>query len=627
MILIKTVCQKHVDINKYTEHVVTCDTCLKTYNSILQNPILQEIVDEHDVVYSKLHKCICERIMYLTGSLFDPLYKHIIKYGPYKYSAQKHICVCGFRTDKGNVFRKHKEVCEQYQQHKEYYLSENVLINELQNQTAYEYAIKHNIEYSYVLDTVKRLSASGKLEYDFRTGFANSHVASKTKQTMKHKYGVDNPSRLETVRQKQREAQLKNWYNIEYKKNRCNSLYETRGIFNVQQDFDTIQQLTKQLGITDHFELVKLMFNKLRNNEFVELQVHSIEDFYQHCLGDGRTNYSFKCKRCGLQFNKYIASPVSFLTLLYVHDIPLNHIVSCPKCDTIKKSQLEYIILNNIAQKYSISSVQHNVKVDNTEIDLVLNNRCGIEVDGIYWHSTQSIKAQVSSFEEYLEQVSLLQKRLTHKFSVYKTMPYNVITIPEYLWQRYTDSYLSRVGFELNQLSNKISARQCTIQQVSHHIANQFHDKYNIRGKIMGANIHIALVHNDRIVSVMSLGQSRQCVTHDDRIELLRYTVLPYTVVQGGYRKLLAYVFRNVCTEVVSFIDACWHSKRPKNCRILEKPKPTYFVVDHCTKTMHHRLYLRKLLRNQNCTESEFIFKTTRYDLYFTHGSWKVLLT
>jgi len=292
-------------------------------------------------------------------------------------------------------------------------------------------------------------------------------------------------------------------------------------------------------------------------------------------------------------------------------------------------SDIQNEVLVAVKENLNIHSVATNVKFHKQfEHDILLDSQLAIDVDGLYYHSTEYWKSVCTDYYNFREKLRCYRKRLETKFSLYQNLPYKVLTIDEWSWHHYKDFWLSKIAYELNLLRNKIDARKCEVREITAAEANDFHSKYNLHGRIAGATLHVGLFSGE-LLSVLSLvkSSSRQPVSHESGIhyEVARYTVKPWVVVRGGLSRLLSYASAKLNTQAfVSFVDARLSSKPPSYGRIVARPQLTYYVYDKRHDVLRHRLYMRKLVGG--ASEEAFIWSSPRYELYYTLGSWKLLL-
>jgi len=611
---VKTVCGLEVHVNAYTSHVNSCLICSDTFEALTTgtlDTILQDLVDQSDLIPSVLRQLISSEIMYITPSMFDKVLQHI--HGVRLYPREsRHTCTCGFTCRTRKSFAIHTANCQHYQQFVENTLSIERLQRELASKSLYEYVKEHPpLSYHTALKVVKSYVQAGLLKYDFLDEKTKKMCYKRIFQEgLKRKYGVDNPSRLEVVRQKQRQRQLEQWSQLHVKLDRMNYI--------VKRDY---KQLLEIYSLNSYDDMLRYVYDLLTSSSCFKLvNPSSFSDFVLHKLGDGRTIYEFVCSNCNTRYTKYIPSPASLLQKLQLYNAKIEDIVGCPLCfGTSGKSLLEKSILTDIVNNVSKQlTIQQHVRFNQHEVDAILqlqDRKIGIEIDGLFWHSTAHLKMLSSNYADFLNREYQLRQQTLSKLKFLTQLDFRVLTVDEISWERYKVSYLSWIKYQLG-LCERVYARHLELVNVNDSDAQEFHARFNIHGPVKGASKHIGLSKNGQLLCVASFGRNR--FSSEAAAELYRLTYYPEVAIVGGFNKLLAHI--NV--PVVTYIDCRLHNIRPRN--VIKEPGLAYYIVDWKNHVLRHRLYIRPLVKG--CTELEFIFQNSSYDMYFTYGSWRIRL-
>lgn len=161
-----------------------------------------------------------------------------------------------------------------------------------------------------------------------------------------------------------------------------------------------------------------------------------------------------------------------------------------------------------------------------------------------------------------LENISVVPLDLTfnNEINDYK---YNAdsIKVFEDEWLYKKDIVKSRLLNAGKLTVNKIYARKCDIEEITHREASIFLEKNHLQGKISGCK-YLALKYVDNIVSVMVFGRLRKNLgssAKNGEYELLRFCSTLNTNVIGGAGKLFTYFTKKYQPEkIISYCDKRW---------------------------------------------------------------------
>ena len=172
-----------------------------------------------------------------------------------------------------------------------------------------------------------------------------------------------------------------------------------------------------------------------------------------------------------------------------------------------------------ILNKYNIEHEIHNRSIiapKELDIWIPLHN-IGIEVNGLYWHSTQVPKVDRRHIDKFNHCMNVGIKLIQFTDS-------DVVNKPELI----ESMILSKLGL----LPNRIMARKCGITEIGIKQANQFYSKWHYQGQTTNAAKSLALIHGNEVVALLSY------TTKGDITRIERYACKPFTNVVGGYSKL-----------------------------------------------------------------------------------------
>lgn len=145
-----------------------------------------------------------------------------------------------------------------------------------------------------------------------------------------------------------------------------------------------------------------------------------------------------------------------------------------------------------------------------------------------------------------------------------------------------------------HQSNRKIHGRKCEAKEISNTLARNFLDNHHIQGSNKLGIVFFALLYENEIVAVMTLGRhSRQ--TSENRIVLDRFCVKSGVHINGGASKLFAkcveWSTKQKYDEIISFSDNRWTTGgmyQTLGFDLEKEHKPDYCYVD--TKNPIRRL-------------------------------------
>lgn len=462
-------------------------------------------------------------------------------------------------------------------------------------------------------------------------------VKEKFRVSLMSKYGVSNVSHLDYMKDLHKQSMHKYWSREDSVEQRAISVFEKYGVFNVNQLHlrDRISWICEKLQTTSRLSILQYLFDVLSKKLVVEIQI-SFSEFCRK-IGESDKRVTFKCKKCGALFEKYIDGWVEMLYHYLTTSDDL--LIKCPCC-SVDRSRLESVVINKVLSYLPSLYITTNDKrvISPYEVDILVNGRFGIEVDGIYFHSSAQFKHL--PFTEFVDGLYRLRTNVRKKIMREREVGLPVCRILETEIQNQSlfESWISRLVLKicnylrlpLPDVFTKIGARECEIVPISSREANQIHYLYNIHGAINIADRHFAFLYKDHIVGVFSvLTNSNRVgigIGKSDTPELLRYTVIPWFIINGGTRKLLAYLFDEVKVRSLKcFVDGRLCNVLPESwlssgLRVVNEPSLFYYIIDG--DRLHHRFWIRSKIP-KNFTETRFIYES-KYDVLYTIGSWSL---
>lgn len=306
----------------------------------------------------------------------------------------------------------------------------------------------------------------------------------KRKRTVRAKYGVDHVLHVPKFQKKQETTNLDKYGN----KNPAKASCVKEKIRNSRKD-------------RDYNRLLKIYKGKVD-------PLFSFEDFKN---GDRTSLYSFKCLECKNIFEDYVKDGLF------------------PRCTTCHPkifngtSQFEQEIISFIEKELGCNVKTHDTKIISPyELDIIIpDHKLAIEANGIYWHSELAGRNRAYHND---------------KTDMCENSGYDLVHVFENEWTYKTDIVKSILRSRLNKIPNRIYARKCDIQQISHSQEQEFLMNNHIQG-LIASKICYGLYYRGELVSIMSFGKSRY--ERDYEWEILRMANKINTTVIGGFNRLI----------------------------------------------------------------------------------------
>ena len=323
-----------------------------------------------------------------------------------------------------------------------------------------------------------------KSKYGVDNVFQNEEVKEKIKSTNIEKYGVDNPNKCKNIRDKIKETCIKKY-----------------GTETPSQNITTYNYFTTEETARDFLN----------------------ENFYM------KTPMEVACE-LGYSYR-------GFLRILSKFNI--KDILNFNSYSSKYEDELEEII-----KSFGITNIIRNSKKElhGKEIDIYLPDyKLGIEFNGSYWHSEES------------------HNKMYHyeKSNIGKENGIFIYHIFEYEWldEIKKEKIINQLKNILSKNENKIYARKCRIDLVSPKNKSEFLNENHLQGNDR-SSLNLGLYYNDELLSIMTFVKPRFNKKYD--WELSRYCSKANTTVVGGASKLFKYFISNYLSydeTILSYSD------------------------------------------------------------------------
>jgi len=399
----------------------------------------------------------------------------------------------------------------------------------------------------------------------------------KNKDTILIKYGVDNISNSQVIKDKKVETCLKN-FGVEYPQ-QFKNIFDKGKITKLEKYGDENYSNCEKMTTTKRKKLIK-KYNAI--------------DYDGNFL-------TFKCEKnhlyqitLGLYFNRVkVKTELCIICNPYKSNESPNEIKIY---EFIKEICSDDIILKD-----------RNI-LSGKELDIYIpSKRIAFEYNGLYWHNEL-----YKSNNYHLEKTEICERN-----------DIKLIHIYEDDWKYKENIIKSMLINILHKNNNRIGARNCKIMNVSNDDAKKFLENNHIQGYSI-SSINIGLYYNSELLSIMTFIKLRKKVNKmKGEYELLRFCNKLNTNVIGGASKLFKFFIDNYKPSLImSYADRSWSQGnlyKILGFKFIGKTQPNYYYIIDGLR--HYRLNFRKdkLIKqgyDSNKTEKEIMLERKIYRIY-----------
>lgn len=425
--------------------------------------------------------------------------------------------------------------------------------------------LKSSVKEKYGVDNISKLNEIKEKKketflknYGSTNCFSNDQIKEKIKKTNLEKYGYDNPAKNEIIKDKIKSTFINQYGgNPLYSEIIKNKIKETNlkkyGCECVFSSPKIKQKIIKtnieKFGCNNPSQNEKIKL--IKNNTMLTNFRKKLETIYCPKLEIKLMDtlylssihwHKWKCLKCQSEFTQ-----------------PWYHFqlgLKCPNCYPRSKSfngssKAEKEIFNFIKDLGFEKLIENDRKIIKPfELDIVIEDlKIAIEYCGLYWHSEE--KCTNKNYH-------------LHKYNKSLENGYRLITIFEDEWLFKQDLVKARLKYILNKSNaDRIFARKCKIQEINATLKNEFLEKYHIQGKDI-SSINLGAFYNNELVSVMTFSKgniSKGSKSVDKIYELNRFCVNYNYQIPGIASKLLKYFEKNfVWIQIFSYSDKRWNT-------------------------------------------------------------------
>jgi len=299
-----------------------------------------------------------------------------------------------------------------------------------------------------------------------------------------------------------------------------------------------ITVLTQRVSLDHILEFVEKKGYKLLSTEYTCNKTPLIVECSKH--GQWKTHWNLlsnggECPRCSKKFSKTHQKVFAFLQSIYNGQILIN-------------------------DRIALLDEGEN-KTRSLELDIFIPElKIGIEIDGLYWHSTKKKKEPIKTNLRKLNKC--IERGITF------------LAFFEDEWKNKQEILKSIIKSKIGVIKNKIHARNTKFVEITNKEAKIFLEANHLEGYAKCSK-SIGLKYNGQLVMCMTLRKSR-CGRH----EIARMATLVDHVVVGGASKLLSHTPRPLITYSNNRISNGEVYSLAGFKEITETTKPSYFYTD-----------------------------------------------
>ena len=439
-----------------------------------------------------------------------------------------------------------------------------------------------------VYKPIHQLSFISKEDKEKILNFINEHNDSTerkiylSEQTCLKKFGVENASYLDEVKDKIRQK------NIENKETRLEKTKKTNiekyGVENTFQLFDT-KRWWNNLSEEEKIKRNEKVSNGLKKYKDDESKLFISE--LSEMFNKDKTTITNAITKLNIKMYD------NFHPYIKIEDLSLlNKYFSTTEMAMTSYGEKEIVEFIKSICDYDIIENDRNI-LKGKELDIYIPSKnVAIEFDGIYFHSLKNIsihnknadKEQILKYDNYIKYKGLNKTIECEKLGI------RLIHIWDYEWNNKKEICKSIIASSLGIYKEKYMARKCNVKIMNRKELHKMLNENHIQDYAKNITNGLGLYYNDECVQCMAFTDKG----HDkNKIELVRMATKKNCQVVGGFSKLLT----NSCkiwnySEIVSYI-----SRRLFNGKgyydinfeqVKVNPPQVHFLVNNKIESRHY---------------------------------------
>lgn len=442
--------------------------------------------------------------------------------------------------------------------------------NPIENKTVYNKMIENNINkygvehFTQSKEYKEKIINTNNLKYGKDYIFQTEEYKSNLKSENLEKYGVEHITQTNFQKEKSKITKLEKYGNMNF-----NNVKKSKETFLNKYGVDHIM---KNKSFCKNFILKREENNFNKNNVYHFSQNHltNVKDLNKEFI-----EKRFIDKDYYLDIDNYCKYFNFTINTAYVYLRNLN--IEYKRKNLIEKEI--NLLFNNIF-------IERDRKLLNgLELDL-LNDKIAIEYNGLMYHSFGMSKINhfnnvLLENKEYMNNYKHKERHLM-KTNLCEEKNIKLFHIFENEWLNSTkkEIWISMINNSLNNNNSKIFARKCIIKELKSKNVYDFLETNHIQGFI-NSSINIGLYYNDKLVSLMTFGKSRDNKNYE--YELYRFCNILNTNVVGAFSKILNYFEKKYKPKsIISYGNRRWTNTfnnvyNKNNFELINITTPNYF--------------------------------------------------
>ena len=396
-----------------------------------------------------------------------------------------------------------------------------------------------------------------------------SKERNKVKDAVLEKYGVDNVSKSDLIKEKRKKTNL-----------------ERYGVDNVSKS-DLIKEKVKNSMILNHgFEYAQ------QNEEVKKRRIESYKrNYWEKTYSNFSENQIELINNPEILYKEHSKNKLSPLSIAKKYGFSRPFIIDLFESNGFEIlnhggiSQEQIMLAEKIRKRFGVSITECDRKIISPkEIDIYIPSyNLGIEYHGTYWHQSKQGKTDLRHREKAI-------KAYEAGINLLQFFDYEVFENEEIVMSMIG----SRMGF-----SERIFARKCEIETISPKQYKDFCEQNHIQG-YAPASIKIGLFFRRDLVGVMGLSKPRFSKNSKDNIqyELVRYcTKLNHTIVGGFSKSLKFFENQHGKSNIISYCDSRYsvgNVYKQNGFEFIRHTPPNYWYINPDTGVIESRQKYQK---------------------------------
>jgi very-short-patch-repair endonuclease/predicted XRE-type DNA-binding protein len=360
----------------------------------------------------------------------------------------------------------------------------------------------------------------------------------KTKSTVTARYGVDSVGQLDDIKQKKKHTMIQHYGQDHYfKTEEFKEKYKT-----VMQEKYGVDNPSKNKQVIDKIAKTKIeKYNDPWFNNRNKANTTMLEKYGDHSSRQAWSEETRQLVTDCAQLTEYASGKT---VNVMSHELNIAPTTLRRKLYDLnvfnfqqRSNQYEQLIELHLKSKNIHFEKNSRKIIAPYELDFYIPScNLAIECNGIYWHSELAGKDKFYHLNK-TDQCEQQGIRLMHFW--------------DYQIDQNTDLVLSMIDHALRSTTRSIGARKTVVTEITSKCYRSFLNQHHIQQAI-NSKYKLGLMHGDEIVAVMGIGTSR---FKQGELELHRFAIKQGVGVPGAASKLFKYFTNNLKGEYVTLIS------------------------------------------------------------------------